>query len=336
MAETVVIWGGGAVGGIVAGHLARAGNDILIVDTDRAHVAQINAHGLRVDLPGGGFTANPAACHPGDLIGLFDTVFLAVKAHLTSVAGRSIAAHLSPDGVVVSLQNGLCELELADILGEHRVLGAFINFGADLIGPGHVAMGNRGAVVVGSVGDSPHRDTERIYELLRRFEPDAISTENIWGYLWAKQAYAAVLKASGLSDGTMVDYLTDPASRAVNGGLIREILSVARAEGIVPMGFDGFDPAAILASDESGLDQLAEFWAGSIKTHSGTWCDLKVPGRRTDSAAQLAPVLKAAERHNIPMPLTRALVALIGEIETGHSRQSHRMVQRLQQVVREA
>ncbi|WP_108482229.1 ketopantoate reductase family protein [Oceaniglobus ichthyenteri] len=332
MAEPVVIWGGGAVGGVFAGHLARAGRDVLIVDTDSAHVAQIVNHGLRVDLPGGGFTAHPAACHPDDVTGRFETVFLAVKAHITGIAGRGIAAHLSPGGVVVSLQNGLCEWELADILGENRVLGAFINFGGDIIGPGHVAMGNRGAVVVGGIDGAPHRDTARILDLLRQFEPDAISTDNIWGFLWAKQAYAAVLKASGLSDGTMVEYLTDPASRAVNGGLIREILAVARAEGITPMGFDGFDPATFAGADDSGLDQLAQFWAGSSKTHSGAWCDLEVPGRRTDSAAQLAPVLAAATRHGMSVPLTRALVALIGEIESGQARQSAQMVQRLQQV----
>ena len=55
--------------------------------------------------------------------------------------------HLAADGVVVSLQNGLNEIAVGRVVGPLRTMGAFVNFGADVLEPGTVHYGGRGAVV---------------------------------------------------------------------------------------------------------------------------------------------------------------------------------------------
>ena len=77
------------------------------------------------------FSVVAPAVLPPDLEGQWDIVFLAVKAHHTRAAAEALAAHLSPDGYVVSFQNGLNELEIADVVGIGRTVGAFVNYGCD-------------------------------------------------------------------------------------------------------------------------------------------------------------------------------------------------------------
>ena len=64
---------------------------------------------------------------------------------------HALVPHLADDGHVVSLQNGLCERAIADIVGRARTIGAFVNFGADWIAPGRILYSNRGAVALGEI-----------------------------------------------------------------------------------------------------------------------------------------------------------------------------------------
>lgn len=334
--ETILVWGAGAVGGVVAGYLARAGHNVALVDTDPAHVRSIRRDGLSVTGPEGRFTARPEASLPSDVTGRFKTVILAVKADRTGMAARDLAPALAEDGAVVSFQNGLCEVELADVLGPERVIGAFINFGADVVGPGQVAMGSRGSVVLGEIDGTIRPRTRTLLTIMQGFEPDARLSGNIWGYLWGKQAYSSVLKASGLSDRPMAEYLADPRWSGLNGALIRDVMAIARVQGIAVEGFDGFDPAAFETDSPEALSravlEIAAFWKKSAKTHSSTWRDLGVFRQRTDAAAQLGPVIAAGQRAGIPTSRLARLLDLIAEIEDGRSRQGDRMLERLGQV----
>src|SRR5690606_27271925 len=133
---------------------------------------------------------------------------------------------------------------LVQIVGQENVVGGFINFGADIVGPGHIRVGNRGAFVLGELDGLTQPRTPRIRDLLANFEPDAKVSDNILGFLWGKQAYSAVLKSSALSAEPLVAFMTDPRWHAANIALIREVLKVARAEGVRPLGFAGFEPGA--------------------------------------------------------------------------------------------
>lgn len=322
-----LIWGAGAIGGTLGAYVARAGVDVTMVDTVVEHVEAIARDGLRVTGPIDEFTVRMPAFTPQALRGTWDEIILATKAHHTVDAVRALLPHLAPDGYVVSAQNGLNELAIAGVAGTERTVGAFVNFGADYLEPGVIHYGGHGAVVVGEIDGRMTPRTAAIRDAWRHLSPGAIVTPNIWGYLWGKEAYGAMLFATALTNESIADALAMPAYRPLYIALAREILAVAAARAVQPEAFDGFDPAAYLATAPAGaaersLDALVAHNRRSAKSHSGIWRDLAVRKRPTEVDAQLGIVVALGTEAGVPAPLTARLVALIHEIERGARQQS--------------
>jgi 2-dehydropantoate 2-reductase len=326
-----LVWGAGAIGGTLGAYLSRAGHDVTLVDTVSDHVATINRSGLRITGPIAEFTSRLPAFPPSRLQGTWDTIILSTKAHHTAAASRALLPHLAPAGCVVSAQNGLNELTIAEAVGEARTVGAFVNFGADYLEPGVILYGGRGTVTVGEAfGPAASRLSLRalsIRDSWRDFDDRAAATANIWGYLWGKEAYGAMLFATALTNDSIADGLARPEYRGLYIALAREILRVALALGVRPEAFDGFDPAAYLPHAPAGaaalsLDDLVVHNRRSVKTHSGIWRDLAVRKRPTEVDAQLGSVVSLGAEAGVATPLTSALVELIHEVERGVRAQS--------------
>jgi len=324
-----LVWGAGAIGGTLGAYLARAGHDVTLVDTAADHVAAVGAGGLRISGPVAEFTVPVPAFTPDTVRGVWETVVLATKAHHTEAAVRALAPHLAPAGAVVSAQNGLNELAIAAVVGEERTVGAFVNFGADYLEPGHIFYGGRGTVMVGEAFGTD-RVTPRVLAIRdawRVFDDRASATANVWGYLWGKEAYGAMLFATALTNDAIADCLARTEDRPLYVALAREILAVAGARGVRPEAFDGFDPAAYLpgapagATDQS-LDALVAHNRRSSKTHTGIWRDLAVRKRPTEVDAQLGIVVRLGREAGVPTPLTERLVTLIHDVERGARPQS--------------
>jgi 2-dehydropantoate 2-reductase len=318
----LLFWGSGAIGGTLGAHLAHAGHEVTLVDTVAEHVEAIQRQGLRITGPVSTLHVNVPVFTPETLEGSWDTIVLATKAHHTEQATEMLRPHLTATGCVVSAQNGLNELAIAEIVGEARTVGAFVNFGADYMEPGVVHYGGRGAVVVGEIDRRITPRVTAIRDAWRSFDDRALVTSNIWGYLWGKEAYGAMLFATALTNESIADALADPAYRHVYIALAREILAVARARGVVTEAFDGFDPAAYEpgapagAADKS-LDALVAHNRRSAKSHSGIWRDLAVRKRATEVDAQLGIVAKLGRETGVPTPLTIRVIEMIHEIERG-------------------
>ena len=322
-----LVWGAGAIGGTLGAYLARAGHEVTFVDTDADHVSAIDAAGISITGPIAEFIQPVPAFTQESLNGQWDTIILATKAHHTEAAARALAPHLSDDGCVVSAQNGLNELAIARIVGDARTVGSFVNFGADYIEPGVVHYGGRGAVVLGEIDGRRTQRIAAIHEAWLRFDDRAVVTPNIWGYLWGKEAYGAMLFATALTNESIADALAMPRYKNLYVELAREILAVAQARGVAPEAFDGFDPSAYLpsapdGSAEASLDALVAHNRKSAKTHSGIWRDLAVRKRRTEVDAQLGIVVTLGNEAGVATPLTARLVELIHDLEDGRRPQS--------------
>jgi 2-dehydropantoate 2-reductase len=318
----ILVWGGGAIGGTMAAYWARAGHSVLLVDIVQEHVEACRTRGLHVFGPIEEFTVKVPAAVPGELTGQFDRVVLAVKAHATEAAVSALAPHVAPGGFVLSAQNGLNEIAIAERLGAERTMGCFVNFGSDWHGPGEILYGNRGAVVVGEIDNTVRERTRRMHSLLAEFEPDAILTDNIWGYLWGKLAYGAMLFATALNADSMSENFADPRRRVVFDTLGREVMAVAAARGVTPVGFGAFDPCGFLpsAGADAGracLDWLADYTSQSAKTHSGIYRDLAVRKRRTEVDPQIGIITKLGGEAGIATPALARLIELIHDIEDG-------------------
>jgi 2-dehydropantoate 2-reductase len=291
-----VVVGAGAIGGTIGARLVRDGHSVLFCDAAADHVAAINAGGLAIEGPVETFTAHAAAVMPDELPDGLSTVLLAVKSQHTEDALAAIAPRLAPDGFIVSLQNGINEPQIAARVGEERTVGAFVNFGADYLEPGRVFVGGRGALYVGELDG---RSSDRLERLLRDL-PEARATSNIIGFLWAKEAYGAMLFATAVSDLSIADALAEPRYRAVFVQLAREVLAAAPVT-VEP--FDGFDADDL----EGSVDRLVEFNRRSAKTHSGIYRDLMVRKRPTEKSILAG----------IDGPLLTRTLELITEIEAG-------------------
>jgi 2-dehydropantoate 2-reductase len=289
--------GAGAIGGTVAAGLVRDGHEVLLCDADPDHVAAINADGLRIEGPVEELTVRAPAVTPDGLPEGLGAVLLAVKAHHTAAAMEVVAPRLAPDGFVVSLQNGFNEDVIAAAVGRERVVGAFVNFGADVVAPGRILRGNRAAFLIGELDGA---DTPRVRALCADIA-DARPTANIHGYLWSKEAYGAMLFATAVSDLSIADALADPRYRPLHLALAREVLAAAPC---TPEPFDGFDPADL----EGSIDRLVEFNRASAKTHSGIYRDLAVRHRKTEVDSMLGA---------LDGNLTRRTAELIHAIEDG-------------------
>jgi 2-dehydropantoate 2-reductase len=322
-----LIWGAGAIGGTLGAHLARAGHDITMVDVVVEHVDAINRGGLRVTGPITEFTARVPAFTPQTLTGSWDTIVLATKAHHTGAAARALVPHITAGGFVVSAQNGLNELAIAEVVSAARTMGAFVNFGADYLEPGVIHYAGRGAVVVGEMDGRITPRVTAVRDAWSDFDPRAIVTPDIWGYLWGKEAYGAMLFATALTNESIADALAMPEYRHLYIALAREILAVAVARDVRPESFDGFEPSAYLTSAPAGaaersLDDLVAHNRRSAKSHSGIWRDLAVRKRPTEVDAQLGIVVTLGAEAGVATPLTARLVELIHEIERGARPQS--------------
>ena len=134
--------------------------------------------------------------------------------------------------------------------------------------------------------------------------------------LW-RDAIRAGARGKGIADCLARPELL-PAWRALGS----EAVQVAVAEGVDPLGFNGFDPAAFSpgASEDAARGSVAAMVAfnrPNAKTHSGVWRDLAVRKRRTEVDLQIAPIAEIGARHGIDCPAVRRLVSLIHEVEDG-------------------
>jgi 2-dehydropantoate 2-reductase len=324
MTKDILIWGAGAIGGTVGAHLVRAGRDVTFVDVVPEHVEAIRdpARRLRIAGPVKQFAVTAPALMPEQVEGRWKRIFLAVKAHHTAEACRALAPHLDRDGYVLSLQNGLCETVMADIIGQPRTMGAFVNFGADWMAPGEIFYGNRGAVVVGEIDGSITPRVRALHADLQLFEPEAVLTEHVWSYLWGKIGYGALLIAQALGRRGIADCLARPELLPLWRDLAGEAMTVALAEGVEPRGFNGFAPDAFRpgateAAARRSVEAMVAFNRPNAKTHSGVWRDLAIRKRRTEVEAQIAPVIAIGRKHGIACSKMAALVRMIHEIEGG-------------------
>jgi 2-dehydropantoate 2-reductase len=321
-ADTLLIWGAGAIGGTLGAWLARKGHAVAFVDLVPEHVQAIRTTGLAIEGPIDNFTVTAPAFTPGELAGRYDRIVLAVKAHHTRGAAEALKPFLADDGYVLSAQNGLNEIVISDVVGAGRTIGAFVNFGADYLGPGRLTYGGRGAFVLGEIDGRITPRLTALHALISDFEPGAIVTDNIWGYLWGKLAYGAMLFATALTNDSICDCLANETYFPLFRALGREVTMIAHAKGIRPEGFNGFDPGAYApgadeaAARKSAADMVA-FNARSTKTHSGIWRDLAVRKRKTEVDAQIAIIAAEAAKIGRQAPIVRRLVELIHDVEDG-------------------
>jgi 2-dehydropantoate 2-reductase len=238
--ERVLIAGAGALGSVVGGLLARAGWPVTLFGRP-AHLDAVRHRGLRIEGLFGSHHVTTLTCAtaPGELRGPYGAILLTVKAYDTAATASAVAPLLAPGGVLVSLQNGLGNLETAAAaVGAGRVLGARVIFGAEMVEPGQVRVTvYADPVLVGN----PRRDDTALDQAAIRWAAHlaaagipAEPTREIVAELWTKVLYNAALNPLGALLAVPYGHLpADPDTRTTMDAVIEEAFTVARAAGVV-------------------------------------------------------------------------------------------------------
>jgi 2-dehydropantoate 2-reductase len=319
---TITIYGAGAIGGLVGAYMARAGEDVQLVDKVVEHVDAMNASGLRIT-GHNTFTVPVQARVAADLRGPLGLVFLAVKSQDTEAALDIIAPLAGPNTIVVSLQNGMNPPRIAARLGAERVVAAFVSYPADWQAPGHIEQGGPGNIWIGEMdGRLTHR-LPRILQLLAHAVGVHI-TDNIVGYLWAKQIDCSLLFAQAVTDETFADIFGDARYQPVLIALVGEGVGAALAAGVSLEGFDMFDPHKMQPRTPTQemearavLDRFADLCRPRVKVRSGPWRDLAVRKRPTEIDHMLGWLIDEGRRYGVALPLNQQLVQQVKELEQG-------------------
>lgn len=322
-----LVVGAGAVGGCVAAKLASAGASVQVLDTNEEHVTLLRSPGLRVGALGGDVTTPLDATQRVDDVVEPDVVLLAVRSHATAAALESLAPVLGPRTDVVSLQNGLNEDVIAELVGEERTIGCVVGFGATWIGPGHVELNANGDLQIGrltpperSAGADGSTDDrlEQTRELLEAAFPTK-TTENIRGALWAKMLVNSMTVLGALGGMLTGDVLINGRRRRLVADVVAEGVCVARSEGVRLPNVFGIVPPSLVDTDQwhptmqRVLVRVGEAY-GAIK--SVTWRDFEL-GRPTEIDAVTGEIVRRGERNGVPTPLSAAVYGMLREIEAG-------------------
>jgi 2-dehydropantoate 2-reductase len=319
MSEFVIV-GAGAIGAIVGSALAGAGHAVRFIEANRAHVEAVRAGGLRLSGYREARLDVPIAT-PEQADWPLRQVLLAVKSPHTLEALRPIANRLAPDGFVVSLQNGLEEYRIADLVGAHRTVGAFLTFGGHYKAPGEIVFGGLGAFRIGEIDGAT---TPRILALRQAFsalQPVEV-TDNIFGFLWSKIALGAIYFATAVTDCDVTDLYAVARHRALFARLAGEVVAVADAKDVRLEIFDGFDPAVFRPGGDAAAiaatwDGQNRYWNRHDNKRTGIWRDLAIHRRRTEVDRLIGPVIEIGRERGIATPGLSRLVAIVKEIENG-------------------
>lgn len=230
-----VFLGSGAMGCLYGGLLAEAGFDVTLVDVWKEHMDAVNERGLSIqaaeeeriikNIRG---TTDPAAAGKADLIVVF------VKSTATSEAMKGAMSLVGPDTAVLTLQNGLGNVEkLAAVAGSERVVAGITGHGSTLLGPGKIRHAGQGDTII---GEPDGTISERLQKIGAMFEQAKIPTRlsnNVIGLIWGKLLVNVGINAltamTGLRNGRMTEV---PEAEELLIAAVKEGMAVAAAAGI--------------------------------------------------------------------------------------------------------
>jgi 2-dehydropantoate 2-reductase len=305
----VLVAGAGALGSVFGGFLRRAGMMVTLLGR-ASHVQAIVRHGLHIDGIWGNHHVDgfAVATEINQLDGPFDLVLLPVKSYDTEDVCRAVVPVLADDGFILSLQNGLGNVEILEsVAGAQRTIGARVIFGATLPAPGHARVTVfADPTAIGSLhaGRYPRSDeaAQRWAERISAAGVPAVFTDHLASLLWAKVFYNAALNPLGALLGVHYGALAEhDESRAIMDAAIDEAFRVASAESI-----------ELPWCDAAGYRQ--EFYDRLVPAtyhHRSSMLQDLERGRRTEVDAINGAVWRRGAQLGIATPVNETLTRLI-------------------------
>ena len=226
----IAVLGAGAMGSIFGGHLAEAGEDVILLDIWREHVETINSRGLHITGVSGDRYIRVRATTDAEDVGKADLVILAVKAYNTKDAIARYSSIFTPDTILLTIQNGLIDIKMLEQLsGTSRVLVGVTGHGATMLGPGEVYHAGRGKTVVGDPRGGITEEVKHIVKILNKANLEAEASPDVQGVVWTKlMANVGINPVTALTRLRNGEIIENPGTRAIMEMAVREAYEVAK------------------------------------------------------------------------------------------------------------
>jgi 2-dehydropantoate 2-reductase len=292
----VTVIGTGGVGGYFGARLAQGGCDVGFVARG-LQLAALREHGLRIEsdlghlhLPAVRAADSPAALGPADVI------LICVKLWDTESAARAAAPVVSPQTMVISLQNGVSKEDtLREVLGDRAVAGGLCYIGSKILSPGVIRhTGALQKIVFGELDGHQSSRAGTFLAACRSGGIDAEISSDIRRAIWEKCVFLTAVSAATTAMRSPIGPIrSNPQTRAFLLELMREVAAVGRALGI--------------ALDESLAESKLAFCDGLPAEMTSSMHNDLQQGRRLEVPWLSGKIAELGQSVGVPTPLNRAV-----------------------------
>lgn len=319
----VAIYGAGSLGTILGAFITKAGVNIDLINRNKAHVEALQTKGAQV-VGTLEFTQPVTAYTPAEMEGKYDIVFLMTKQQYNAEVVAILKDYLAEDGVLVTFQNGLPELQIAEVLGQERVLGCTVAWGATLQSPGVCELTSHPDALsfsLGSLTSVRNRHFQKVKELLELMGTVDVE-ENFLGTRWSKLLINAAFSGMSAVLGCTFGEAAGPReSRKIVQALIKECIDVCDKGGIRIEPVQGKDIVKLL-DYKNPIKKFISFAIIPIaiskhaKLKASMLQDLE-KGKLTEVDAINGAVSDYGRKVGFPTPMNDTVVDIIHKIEKG-------------------
>jgi len=302
--QKIYVLGAGAVGCYFGGMLARAGQDITLIG--RAERAQaINELGLEMDCQSFQEVVSINASDDLSILADADLVLLSVKSLDTEKTIQAIASILPSHGAILSLQNGVTNVDITTKWISNPVYAAVVYVATGMLGHRTMKHHGRGELYIGSLQPAQEQDQENLAAICTLFEgahvPCSIAQhikKDMWLKFLVNCSYNAV---SGIGQITYGEMVRIPEILQQIEHITEEFLAVAKAEGVLISEAEAVEANALIAST-------------MVTQRSSTAQDL-ARGKKTEIDFLNGYIVELGKKYDIPVPYNESIYALVKMLE---------------------
>lgn len=319
----VAIYGAGSLGTILGAYISRGGEKIELINRNKAHIEALQTQGAHI-IGTVQFVQPIVAYTPAEMSGKYDIVFLMTKQQHNAEVVAMLKDFLAEDGVLVTFQNGLPELQIADIIGEERVLGCTVAWGATMQRAGVCELTSSPDALsfsLGSISATRNRHFDKVKQLLELMGKVDVE-ENFIGTRWSKLLINASFSGMSAVLGCTFGEAAKPkASRRIVQALIKECIDVCKAGGIRIEPVQGKDIVKLLDYNNALKKAFSFFIIPiAIRKHAALKASMLQDlekGKLTEVDAINGAVSAFGRKVGCPTPMNDRVVDIIHRIERG-------------------
>ena len=319
----IAIYGAGSLGTILGAFISKAGINIELINHNKAHVEVLQTIGAQITGTVK-FTQKVTAYTPNEMSGLYDIIFLMTKQQHNKDVVQLLKNYLTSDGVLVTFQNGLPEILIAEILGNEHVLGCTVAWGATLQAPGICELTSAPdslSFSLGAISGNRSKHFNKVKELLELMGKVEVE-ENFIGTRWSKLLINAAFSGmSAVLGCTFGEAARPKESRKIIQALIKECIDVCKMGDIHIEPVQGKDIVKLLDYNNT-IKRAFSFFIIPIairkhaKLKASMLQDLE-KGKLTEVDAINGIVSQYGRKVGCPTPMNDRVVDVIHKIEQG-------------------